>query len=910
MRPVQRMLSLSVALGLAMASSLSQAAVTVDLFQWKYDDVAKECEKVLAPKGVAAVLVASPVEKAAGSQWWRALTPVNFSKLTSPLGSEAAFRAMVNRCSDAGVSVYTDALLNHMALGSGTGTAGSKFDSATYLFPGLKAADFHRQGQLTDYSSREQIQQHDLGGLPDLDTGSVRVQELLANHLKQLREWGVAGFRIDAAKHVAAAELAEILRPSGRPVIISDFLQFGDNEAVQAREYTALGQVTEYRYAKKLRDYFTNGLAGIKDLESDGRLLAGSEAAVFVANMDSERGSGGYTSLNYKSGNLYRLANILMLAWPYGYPMIHSSYQFSTFDQGAPGSEACGEGWNCEQRDPAIANMVLFNNMVGSRAITHWWDDGDNQIAFGRGNRGFVVINNSARDLVQSLKTDLPAGEYCNILAGNDYCSGDYVTVDAKGVAKVKVAPGAALALLVGYLKPVDLSLPSLYLRGSFNQWQNIALTREPDSTIWSADILFNGEGDGVAAQHFNFDVYGNGERFYGDNEGDGIADEGSRHDIFFNGIGKYHVTFNELDQRYTLTELPQGPTPPKAQLEPGQLTLTAGASVMFDGRASSDADGKIVRYEWAMSDSSKCIGIKCGEPYPLKRWEGSDTAMVKFEKAGLYEVSLTVVDDSGLSDSFRSWITVVPSTEFQSNFYQLNYRGTSNSWGNLPLKLVADHQWQTELTLTGRKNQHFRLDAVPGVVGGPGFSYGDRNNDGVLEQKSAVNLLPLKGRFLLSVNDETLSYSLKRLDSPKQSVHQVNFSGSNSKWALQPMTLVADHTWYIKSRFASKDARQFRFVTDSGLRFIMAPCLPVPLPGITSAAQATTSSASATLVMPGCDCGVKGGCVPPSPYRQYGDNNRDGVADLNGKVIPVPYKGDVLIRYNDQTRRYSVELP
>ena len=57
----------------------------------------------------------------------------------------------------------------------------------------------------------------------------------------------------------------------------------------------------------------------------------------------------------------------------------------------------------------------------------------------------------------------------------------------------------AALALLVGYLKPVDLSLPSLYLRGSFNQWQNIALTREADSTIWSADILFNGEGDGVA---------------------------------------------------------------------------------------------------------------------------------------------------------------------------------------------------------------------------------------------------------------------------------------------------------------------------------------------------------------------------------------------------------------------------
>ena len=900
MGTVQRMLSLSVALGLAMASSAGQATVSVDLFQWKYRDVAKECEKVLAPKGVAAVLVASPVEKAAGSEWWRALTPVNFSKLSSPMGSEAEFRDMIKRCSDAGVYVYTDALLNHMALGSGTGTAGSKYDSATYLYPKLKASDFHRQGQLTDYHSREQVQQHDLGGLPDLDTGSVRVQELLANHLKQLHDWGVAGFRIDAAKHVDAAELAEILRPSGRPVIISDFLTQSSGEPVQASEYTALGHVTEYRYARKLREYFTNSLAAIKDLESDGSLLAASEAAVFVANMDSERGSGGFTSLNYKDGNLYRLANILMLAWPYGYPMIHSSYQFSSFDQGAPKSEVCTSGWNCEQRDPAIANMVLFNNMVSSRALTNWWDDGDNQIAFGRGDRGFVVINNSPKPLVQNLQTSLPAGEYCNILAGSDYCSGDYVTVDGKGVASVNVAPGKALALLVGYLKPAELALPSLNLRGSFNGWQNIPLSKDEQSGLWSADVLFNGEGDGVAAQHFRFDVYGNGEQIYGDNEGDGIADPGSQHDIFFNGIGKHRVTFDERTLRYTLTELQQGNQAPKAMLDPQQLTITAGASVMFDGRASSDADGKIVRYEWAMSSSAKCgTSIKCGEPYPTKKWEGSDTAMLKFEQAGLYEVSLTVTDDDGLSSTFRSWITVLPSAEFAHNFYQLNYRGTSNSFGSLPLKLVADHTWQTDLNLNGRKNQHFRLEALPGVVGGPVLSYGDRNNDGKLDLNSVIKQLPLQGHFLLSVNDESLSYSLKRLDTPKQAVYQVYYSGSNHGWEKQPMTLVADNTWMIKSRFTSKSSK-FRFVTDSGIRYMVPACQPV---------IATASSASATLV-PSCDCGGKAGCLPPNPLSNFGDSNRDAIAEKNGLPIVVPYLGEVLIRFNDQTLRYSVEMP
>ena len=40
-----------------------------------------------------------------------------------------------------------------------------------------------------------------------------------------------------------------------------------------------------------------------------------------------------------------------------------------------------------------------------------------------------------------SLQTGLPAGEYCNLLGGNDYCSGGYVTVDGSGKASLNV-PG------------------------------------------------------------------------------------------------------------------------------------------------------------------------------------------------------------------------------------------------------------------------------------------------------------------------------------------------------------------------------------------------------------------------------------------------------------------------------------
>jgi len=36
-------------------------------------------------------------------------------------------------------------------------------------------------------------------------------------------------------------------------------------------------------------------------------------------------------------------------------------------------------------------------------------------------------------------------------------------------------------------------------------------------------------------------------------------------------------------------------------------------------------------------------------------------------------------------------------------------------------------------------------------------------------------------------------------------------------------MTLVADNTWMIKSRFTSKSSK-FRFVTDSGIRYMVPP--------------------------------------------------------------------------------------
>ena len=94
-----------------------------------------------------------------------------------------------------------------------------------------------------------------------------------------------------------------------------------------------------------------------------------------------------------------------MLAQPYGYPKVMSSYAIRDGDHGPPrdeagtpttpppGSDGCGEGWVCEHRWPAFRGMVTFRNATDGEAVVDWWDNENDQISFGRGERGFVVIN-------------------------------------------------------------------------------------------------------------------------------------------------------------------------------------------------------------------------------------------------------------------------------------------------------------------------------------------------------------------------------------------------------------------------------------------------------------------------------------------------------------------------------------
>ncbi|MFG2300489.1 carbohydrate-binding module family 20 domain-containing protein [Actinacidiphila glaucinigra] len=425
--------------------------VTATLFEWKFASVAKECTGTLGPAGYGYVEVSPPQEHVQGAQWWTSYQPVSY-RIAGRLGDSTAFRNMVDTCHAAGVKVVADAVINHMSAGSGTGTGGTSYSK--YNYPGYhQNQDFHScRTNISDYTNRDNVQNCELVGLSDLNTGSDYVRSTIAAYMNSLIALGVDGFRIDAAKHIAASDLAAIKAKLTNPSVFwAQEVIYGSGEAVQPGEYTGTGDVDAFQGAYDLKRIFTSEkLAHLGSWGASwgaGYLSSGS-SRTFVDNWDTERNG---STLNYKAGATYTLANVYMLAWPYGSPNVYSGYEFSDNDAGPPNGgtvNACySDGWKCQHAWPQIAGMVGFRNAVAGTAVTNWWSNGNNAIAFGRGSKGYVAINHESGPLTQTFATSLPAGTYCDVQH-----SGATYTVGSDGRFTATIGAHDAVALHAGAL--------------------------------------------------------------------------------------------------------------------------------------------------------------------------------------------------------------------------------------------------------------------------------------------------------------------------------------------------------------------------------------------------------------------------------------------------------------------------
>jgi alpha-amylase len=487
-----------------LTETLPDRQTYVHLFEWKWADIANECETFLGKYKYGAVQIAPPnehvmttanVEGKDDIPWYVKYQPVSYKLNRTRSGTYEELVDMINRCNKAGVRIIVDAVINHMTsvtmkypgqLGVWS-SAGSKFDGTTGDFPSVPYTydDFHNNicnGDIGgDCYGRDAacVRNCRLVSLIDLNHSRKDVRDKIVTFLNELVDLGVAGFRVDAVKHMWPGDMqymmqavknlrSDIFGENQRPFVVQEVpIQDDSSEIVKVSEYLPIGRITDFKYGndvsaavrrQKNFKYFWNFGPGWGHVASDSSLP-------FIDNHDTQRDT---PVLTYKYGDQYIMASTYMLAWPYGYPSVMSSYYFNQKNQGPPNTfspdwtvtsptfnpdETCKpeSGWVCEHRWPAIRRMVVFRSVTQGQDSYAFTDE--HRIAFRRGNKGFFALNNQDAPWDWRFDTTMPPGTYCDVISGevsDGRCTGITIKVDNDGGAQIKVAPGKTLAIHVG----------------------------------------------------------------------------------------------------------------------------------------------------------------------------------------------------------------------------------------------------------------------------------------------------------------------------------------------------------------------------------------------------------------------------------------------------------------------------
>ncbi|XP_050080527.1 alpha-amylase A-like [Anopheles maculipalpis] len=460
----------------------------VQLFEWRYKDIERECRTFLGPNGFGAVQLSPVNEVRDGTSWEDRYEPVSY-KLTSRSGNESALRSAIDACNKADVRVFVEVVFNHMARAESDsstqlrGTAGSTVNPTARDYPDApySAADFNDPCRIMNPEDPHELRNCWKEERPDLNLSLLRVRERILGFLNRLLSFGVAGFFVDSALYMWPHDLqamftklhnlttmGDIFPPGSRPFICFDLSYHGLNGAeksLQARwnEYADLGVIAQDRFAYDIGDillkrkpfhYFVN-------LGTRLGYVPREKALIYVNDPQLQRlpdADGDLSVISVRNRRAYQIGLAFMLAHRYGMVRMTSSFEFLNSSQGPPTDAqgriepvqldqagTCRSPWICEHRWPIVRKMVYFRRVTNGTGVRAWVDNGQNQIGFCRDRVGFVAFNAEiSLTLKAKLYTCLPEGVYCDLISSagdrldaNGDCSGGTVKVEADGHAEI-----------------------------------------------------------------------------------------------------------------------------------------------------------------------------------------------------------------------------------------------------------------------------------------------------------------------------------------------------------------------------------------------------------------------------------------------------------------------------------------
>ncbi len=213
----------------------------IQAWNWSFENIIANLE-LLAEQGFTTIQVSPPNEikmptkgakvcepKVNGVEpngWWMFYQPAGFQLNESEdnaLGTKDEFIEMCDKAHELGLKIIVDAVINHMGTDeTHTGPYNNNdpdpmkhVNERAWEFEPeiLNAQAFHKPwvnmsykenywDGYSDYDIEEDLTQHCTSKLPDLDTSTQLVQDVIYDYFVELVEAGADGFRFDAAKHI------------------------------------------------------------------------------------------------------------------------------------------------------------------------------------------------------------------------------------------------------------------------------------------------------------------------------------------------------------------------------------------------------------------------------------------------------------------------------------------------------------------------------------------------------------------------------------------------------------------------------------------------------------------------------------------------------------------------------------
>ena len=141
---------------------------------------------------------------------WAIYQPINYD-IGNDLGTVEDLRNLANRCHANGLKLIVDIVMHHVA--------NEKGNDVSHLVPD-EYRHFYNDSfiNIHDYNNEYELTHMSLSGLPALDLENETIINAQFNYLRQLRNTGVDGVRIDAFKHLVKSyrvKLAEELNNLG-----------------------------------------------------------------------------------------------------------------------------------------------------------------------------------------------------------------------------------------------------------------------------------------------------------------------------------------------------------------------------------------------------------------------------------------------------------------------------------------------------------------------------------------------------------------------------------------------------------------------------------------------------------------------------------------------------------------------